>query len=171
MNFFGGPDNSPATGANILPGSVLLAGTLQAGDPWPNKGKTRFPKALNKFKGFRVQGCFVPSVLIAFFHRQAVGFSGFPELLVVVQARTGSVLNTILKILKVNHFVKQGSTGFFKGPVQVFGTQIDFIVAFILASFPSLPAGTPSIGPTGMIRGNGNHGLFQLVSKEPGVEL
>ncbi|MFR5669425.1 MAG: hypothetical protein ACLUDS_05115 [Acutalibacteraceae bacterium] len=84
MNFFGGPDNGPTTGTNILPGTVLLAGTLQAGDPWPYKGKTRFPKALNKFKGFRVQGCFVPAVLIAFLHCQAVGFSGFLKLLVVV---------------------------------------------------------------------------------------
>ena len=29
----------------------------------------------------------------------------------------------------------QGSTGFFKGPVQVFGAQIDFIVAFIFPAF------------------------------------
>ena len=71
----------------------------------------------------------------------------------------------------MNHFMDQGSTGFFKGPVQVFGAQIDFIVAFIFPGLPSLPASTPAIGPTGMIRGNGDHGLFQLVSKEPGVEL
>ena len=113
----------------------------------------------------------MPPVLFAFLHGQAVGFSGFFELPVVVGTRTGSILNIVLKVLKVNHFMKQGSTGFFKGPVQVFGAQIDFIVAVILASLPSLPAGTPSIGPTGMIRGNGDHGLFQLVSEEPGVEL
>lgn len=101
MNFFGGPDNGPATGANILPGTVLLAGTLQAGDPRTNKGETRFSKALNKFKSFRVQSGFVPSVLIVFFHRQAVGFSGFPELLVVIQAGTGSVLNTMKINLQV----------------------------------------------------------------------
>lgn len=71
----------------------------------------------------------------------------------------------------MNHFMDQGSTGFFKGPVQVFGAQIDFIVAFIFPGLPSLPASTPAIGPTGMIRGNGDHGLLQLVSKEPGVEL
>ena len=70
----------------------------------------------------------------------------------------------------MNHFMDQGSTGFFKGPVQVFGAQIDFIVAFISAFQAFQPAAT-HIGPTGMIRGNGDHGLFQLVSKEPGVEL
>ena len=45
----------------------------------------------------------------------------------------------------MNHFMDQGSTGFFKGPVQVFGAQIDFIMAFILASLPSLPASTPAM--------------------------
>ena len=57
----------------------------------------------------------MPSVLFAFLHGQPVGFSGFLELPVVVGTRTGSVLNIVLKVLKVNHFVKQGSTGFFKG--------------------------------------------------------
>lgn len=85
MNFFSGPDNGPATGANILPGTrTALTGTLQPNGPGSYKGETLFSKALNKFKGFRVQCGFVPAVLFAFFHRQAVGFSGFPELLVVV---------------------------------------------------------------------------------------
>ena len=56
------------------------------------RGRTRvnpcFPKALNKFKGFRGKGCFVPAVLLAFLHGQAVGFSGFLELLVVIGARS-----------------------------------------------------------------------------------
>ena len=113
----------------------------------------------------------MPSVLFTLLHRQPVGFSGFLELLVVVGSRTGSVLNTVLKVLKMNHFMNQGSTSFFKGAVQIFGTQIDFIVAFIFPGLPSLPAGTPSIGPTGMIRGNSDHGLFQPTIKEAGVEL
>ena len=120
----------------------------------------------------RVQGGFVPSVLFAFLHGQAVGFSGFFELPVVVGTRTGSVLNIVLKVLKVNHFVKQGSTGFFKGAVQVFGTQVDFVItAFLGAILPSLPSGTPAVGPTGVIRGNGDHRLFQLPFKEGFVEL
>lgn len=82
-----------------------LAGTLQAKWPGPYKGKSLFPKALNKFKGFRVQCGFVPAVLFAFLDGQPVGFSGFLELLVVVGARTGSVLNSILKVLKMNHFM------------------------------------------------------------------
>ena len=83
----------------------------------------------------------MPSVLFAFLHGQAVGFSGFFELPVVVGTRTGSVLNIVLKVLKVNHFVKQGSTGFFKGAVQVFGAQVDFVIAaFLGAILPNLQA-------------------------------
>lgn len=55
-------------------------------------------------------------------------------------------------------------------PVLRIGNRM-VVVAFIFPGLPSLPASTPAIGPTGMIRGNGDHGLFQLVSKEPGVEL
>ena len=81
-------------------------------------------------------------------------------------------LNIVLKVLKVNHFVKQGSTGFFKGAVQVFGAQVDFVIAaFLGAVLPCLPTSTPPIGPTGMIRGNGDHRLFQLPFKEGFVEL
>jgi len=65
----------------------------------------------------------------------------------------------------------QGRTGFFKGPVQVFSAKVDFIIAALFgAILPSLLPGTPSIGPTGGVRGNGNHRLFQLPGKEPGVE-
>lgn len=47
----------------------------------------------------------------------------------------------------MNHFVKQGSTGFFKGAVQVFGAQVDFVIAaFLGAVLPRLPTGTPPIG-------------------------
>ena len=114
----------------------------------------------------------MPSVLFAFFHDQAVGFSSFLEFLVVVGARTGSVLNAILKVLKMNHFMKQGSTGFFIGPVQIFSAKVDFIEpAFLGSVLSSLPTGTPSISPTGMIRGNGDHRAFQLVFKEPGIEF
>ena len=114
----------------------------------------------------------MPPVLFAFLHGQAVGFSDFFELPVVVGTRTGSILNIVLKVLKVNHFMKQGSTGFFKGAVQVFGTQVDFVIAaFLGAVLPRLPTGTPPIGSTGMIRGNGDHRLFQLSFKEGFVEL
>ena len=59
MNFFGCPDNGPATGANILSGTgTAFAGTLQAKGPGPYKDEPLFSKALNKFKGFRVQGGF-----------------------------------------------------------------------------------------------------------------
>ena len=89
MNFFGGPDNGPATGANILSRTgTAFTGTLQAKGPGPYKGEPLFSKALNKFKGFRGKGCFVPAVLLAFLHGQAVGFSGFLKLLVVVGARS-----------------------------------------------------------------------------------
>ena len=148
-----------------------LAGTLQTKWPGSYKGKTVFPKALNKFSGFRVQGGFVPSVLIALFHGQAVGFRRALELLVVIGARTGSVLNAILKVLKMNHFMKKGSAGFFKVAVQIFSAKIDFIVAAFFGSIlPSLPASTPAISATGMIRADRDHWLFQLGFKKPGVE-
>lgn len=81
----------------------------------PNQTEPGLAKGFHKGFCLRVQGGFVPSVLFAFLHGQPVGFSGFLELPVVVGTRTGSVLNIVLKVLKVNHFVKQGSTGFFKG--------------------------------------------------------
>ena len=104
-----------------------------------------------------------------FLHNQAVGFRRRLELLVVVGAGSGSVLNPFLKVPQVNHFMDQGGTGFLKGPVQVFSAKVDFIEpAFFGSVLPRLPAGTPSIGPTGVIRGNGDHGLFQLPAPTPG---
>ena len=89
----------------------------------------------------------------------------------MIQARSGSILNPILKVFQVYHFMNQGATGLVKGAVQVFGTKVDFIIAALFgAILPSLLPGTPPIGPTGMIRGNGDHRLFQLPGKEPGVE-
>ena len=171
-NFLGGPDNSPTAGANILPGTLFGTGTLQAWNLWPDKAETVFPKPL--YKGFTIRGKFgyVPTVLCTLFHSQSAGiFRHALELFVVVQAGTGSVLNPILKVFQVYHFMDQGGTGFFKGPVQVFSTKVDFIIAALFgAILPSLPPGTPPIGPTGMIRGNGDHRLFQLPGKEPGVE-
>ena len=149
-----------------------LPGTLQRIGTGPNQTEPGFAKGFHEGFSLRVQGGFVPPVLFAFLHGQPVGFSGFLELPVVVGTRTGSVLNIVLKVLKVNHFVKQGSTGFFKGAVQVFGAQVDFVIAaFLGAVLPRLPTGTPPIGPTGMIRGNGDHRLFQLPFKEGFVEL
>lgn len=115
----------------------------------------------------------MPTVLFTLFHGQSAGFFRHAlELFVVVQARTRSVLNPILKVLQVYHFMDQGGTGLFKGPVQMFSAKVDFIIAALFgAILPSLLPGTPSIGPTGGVRGNGNHRLFQLPGKEPGVEL
>lgn len=92
-----------------------LPGTLQRIGTGPNQTEAGLAKGFHEGFSLRVQGGFVPSVLFAFLHGQPVGFSGFLELPVVVGTRTGSVLNIVLKVLKVNHFVKQGSTGFFKG--------------------------------------------------------
>ena len=174
MNFLGGPDNGSTAGADILSGTgTAFAGTLQAWNLGANKAEPVLPKGFHE--GFTFRGKFgdMPSVFTALFHGQGPGcFRHALELLVVIQTGTGSILNPILKVFQVNHFMDQGGTGFFKGPVQIFSAKVDFIVtAFFGSILPRLSAGTPSIGPTGMIRGNGDHGFFQFPGKEPGVEL
>jgi hypothetical protein len=82
------------------------SGNLQRIGTGPNQTEPGFAKGFHEGFSLRVQGGFVPSVLFAFLHGQPVGFSGFFELPVVVGTRTGSVLNIVLKIEKVNHFVK-----------------------------------------------------------------
>lgn len=137
---------APATGTNILPGTrTALTGTLHPKGPEPHKGKAVLPKALNKFNGFRVQGGDVPAMLRVFLYHQPMGFSDLLEPLIVVQPGSGSVLNAILKVLTMNHFMNQSSAGFVKGPIQVFGAKVDFVVTAIFAILPGFPAGAPPV--------------------------
>lgn len=77
-------------------------------------------------------------------------FSGFLELPVVVASAPAGILNPVLKVPQVNHFMDQGATGFFKGPVQIFSAKVDFIEpAFLGTVLPRFPTGTPTIGPHG----------------------
>ena len=102
-------------------------------------------------------------------------FSGFLESFIVVSAAPACVLDSLADVVKVNHFVKQGSTQFFKGPGQMFSAHVDFIetavLGFIILGFPRFPCCTPAISPGRGIRGNGNHGRFQRPGKELQVEL
>lgn len=84
-------------------------------------------------------------------------FSGFFEPLVVVCAVPACIFDFLADVVKVNHFMKQGSAHFFKGSGQMFGAHIDFIEAavfgFIILGFPRLPRCTPTIGPGSSIGG------------------
>lgn len=88
-----------------------LAGTLQAKWPGPYKGKSLFSKALNKFKGSRGKRGFMPSVLFALLHRQAVGFSSFLELLVVVGARPEGSEDEPFHGLGFHRFLQKAGSG------------------------------------------------------------
>ena len=94
-------------------------------------------------------------------------FSNFLELFIVIHSASACVLNFILKIQQVNHFMNKGFCYLLKWSVKMFSTKIDFILSFIFfITLPGFPRSTPTISTFCNIRVYSDNRLLKFIVKE-----
>ena len=77
--------------------------------------------------------CNRPAVLIMVIHQKAMRDGAVPESPVVICSTSAAILNTIHKIMIMNHFVQQSGDYLFNRPCQSSRTNIDLMRLAILA--------------------------------------
>ena len=84
-----------------------------------------------------------PSVFVAVGDDQTPALSSLLEAAIVIGAAPTAILNTVLVVVVVNHFVEQGGGNFLDGAGQGTGSDVDFMGA---AQF-----GDPCVFPQGEV--------------------
>ena len=72
-------------------------------------------------------GSMRPTVFVAVVHAQAARFGGFLESLVVVGVTPAAILDTVLIVEVMYHFMQQRGSDFFDGSCQRSCTDVDFV--------------------------------------------
>lgn len=105
--------------------------------------------------GFRSQGRNRPAIFGMFLNTETVGFGGGFEFHIVVIAVVAYVLDIMLQVIQVAHFMEECGGYLRNGAVEIFGAKVDLPVKFVLRT-PDFMDAAPAVCAASAVRGYGD---------------
>ena len=170
VDYLGGPDACAAARADILAAAAFLgkraacggcaavgacAADMEAAVFIPVDEDIREAIGQNEVQKSIRRACVAPSIFVAVGDCQAVGFRCCLKPLVVVGVASAAILDALLIVVIVDHFVEKGSGYFLNGSCQSASAYIDFVGAAQLGNPGIFLQGEMAVGSGSGLDGDG----------------